>query len=48
MAFLEGDDVTDPYFERNNTQRVTTRAGYTQLYDNGNSCLLYTSPSPRD
>jgi len=43
MAFLEGDDVTDPYFERNNTQRVTTRAGYTQLYDNGNSLMIKNS-----
>ncbi|MHA6279889.1 TonB-dependent receptor [Salinimicrobium sp. CAU 1759] len=43
IAFLEGEDVTDPYFERNDTERITTRAGYTQLFENGNSLTVKNS-----
>lgn len=43
IAFLEGENVPDPYFERNNTERITTRAGYTQLYENGNSLNIKNS-----
>ncbi|WP_029037765.1 TonB-dependent receptor [Salinimicrobium xinjiangense] len=43
IAFLEGEDVADPYFERNNTERITTRAGYTQLYENGGSLNIKNS-----
>lgn len=43
ISFLEGEEVTDPYFERNNTERITTRAGYTQLFENGNSLMVKNS-----
>jgi iron complex outermembrane receptor protein len=43
IAFLEGGEVADPYFERNNTERVTTRAGFTQLYENGRSLMVKNS-----
>ncbi|NJY63583.1 TonB-dependent receptor [Salinimicrobium sp. CDJ15-81-2] len=43
IAFLEGDEVTDPYFERNNTDRITTRAGYSQDFDNGNFLSIKNS-----
>src|SRR5690606_7847786 len=43
IAFLEGEEVTNPYFERNKTERITTRAGYTQLYENGNSLNIKNS-----
>lgn len=36
IDFIEGDtDVEDPYFERNKTRRITTRAGYTQEFEDG-------------
>ncbi|MCC8358567.1 TonB-dependent receptor [Salinimicrobium sediminilitoris] len=43
IAFLEGEEVADPYFERNNTERITTRAGYTELYENGSSLMIKNS-----
>ena len=35
INFLEGEQVQDPYFERNNTERITTRAAFDQYYLNG-------------
>ncbi|WP_029033334.1 TonB-dependent receptor [Salinimicrobium terrae] len=43
IEFLEGEEVENPYFERNNTERITTRAGYTQLYENGNALMVKNS-----
>lgn len=43
IAFLEGEDVTDPYFERNNTDRITTRAGYSEVFENGSSLSVKNS-----
>ena len=35
IDFIEGEEVQDPYFERNNTERITTRAGFDQYYLDG-------------
>lgn len=44
IDFIEGNDpVTDPYFELNNTRRITTRAGFEKEFDNGSSLKLKNS-----
>ncbi len=36
IDFIKGEgNVTNPYFERNNTDRITTRAGFDKRYENG-------------
>ncbi|MEG9326991.1 TonB-dependent receptor [Salinimicrobium catena] len=35
IDFIEGEQVQDPYFEGNNTERITTRAGFDQYYLDG-------------
>ena len=35
IDFIKGEEVQDPYFERNNTERITTRAGFDQYYLDG-------------
>ncbi len=37
IDFIKGDEtVNDPYFERNNTNRTTTRAGFSKIFSSGN------------
>ena len=43
IDFLEGEAVEDPYFERNNTERITTRAGYQQLFADGSQLSVKNS-----
>ena len=43
IDFLEGEVVEDPYFERNNTERITTRAGYQQLFADGSQLSVKNS-----
>lgn len=38
IEYIKGNEVEDPYYERNNTARVTTRAGFNTLF-NDNSFL---------
>ncbi len=33
VKFIKGEDVEDPYFERNNTDRITTRLGFSSLFE---------------
>lgn len=33
VDFIDGEDVENPYFERNNTDRITTRAGFSTLFE---------------
>ncbi|CAM4242277.1 TonB-dependent receptor [Gillisia limnaea] len=33
VDFIEGEDVDNPYFERNKTDRITTRAGFSTLFE---------------
>lgn len=35
INFLEGEEVQDAYFEKNNTERITTRASFDQYYLDG-------------
>src|SRR5690606_25443940 len=36
VDYIKGEgNVTAPYFEKNNTDRITTRAGFNQQYENG-------------
>lgn len=35
IDYIEGESVQDPYFERNTTERITTRAGFDQYYEDG-------------
>jgi outer membrane receptor for ferrienterochelin and colicins len=39
----ENREVEDPYFEKNNTRRITTRAGYEQNFENGASLNIKNS-----
>lgn len=32
VDYIEGKEVTNPYFEKNNTDRITTRAGFSTLF----------------
>ena len=44
IEFIENDGgVEDPYFEKNETQRITTRAGYEQTFENGNRLNIKNS-----
>ncbi|TBW26409.1 TonB-dependent receptor [Gramella sp. KN1008] len=44
IEFIENDGgVEDPYFEKNNTRRITTRAGYEQKFQNGSSLNIKNS-----
>ncbi|MCM8570435.1 TonB-dependent receptor [Gramella jeungdoensis] len=46
IEFIENDGgVEDPYFEQNNTRRITTRAGYEQKFENGSSLNIKNSLS---
>ncbi|MGM1056827.1 MAG: TonB-dependent receptor [Bacteroidota bacterium] len=43
MKFIKGEDVEDPYFERNNTDRITTRAGFSTLFEDNSFLNLKNS-----
>lgn len=44
IEFIENEGgVTDPYFEKNKTERITTRAGYEQHFENGSSLNIKNS-----
>src|SRR5690606_6646049 len=44
IDYIEGDrNVNNPYFEINNTRRITTRAGFEQEYEDGSSLKLKNS-----
>lgn len=44
IDFIEGDPgVDDPYFERNSTERITTRAGFSQEYEDGSALSIKNS-----
>ncbi len=44
INFIENEgEVEDPYFEKNNTERITTRAGYEQFFENGTSLNIKNS-----
>ncbi len=43
MNYLEGDDVEDPYFERNNTARTTLQSGLEHSWNDGNRFNLKNS-----
>lgn len=45
INYIEGENVEDPYFEKNNTDRITTRAGYSHEFLNGSSLNLKNSLS---
>ncbi|MDX1544982.1 MAG: TonB-dependent receptor [Christiangramia sp.] len=46
IEFIENNGgVEDPYFEQNNTRRITTRAGYDQKFENGSSLNIKNSLS---
>ncbi len=35
VDYIKGNEVENPYFEKNNTDRITTRAGYRHEFHNG-------------
>lgn len=43
IDFIEGEPVQDAYFERNNTERVTTRIGFDQYYLDGSYLSIKNS-----
>lgn len=43
IDYLEGEDVNDPYFERNNTARTTLQSGFEYAWQTGNRFNLKNS-----
>ncbi|GAB2778498.1 TonB-dependent receptor [Salinimicrobium soli] len=43
IDFIEGEPVEDAYFERNNTERITTRVGFDQYYLDGSYLSIKNS-----
>ena len=43
IDYIEGKEVESPYFERNNTERITTRAGFHTAFDDGSSLSVKNS-----
>lgn len=43
INFLEGEQVQDPYFERNKTERITTRTAFDQYYLSGSNLSVKNS-----
>ncbi len=43
VAYLEGEDVEDPFFERNNTARTTVQSGFEHFWNDDNRFNLKNS-----
>jgi len=43
IDFIKGNSVENPYFEKNNTERITTRAAFNTSFDNGSYLTLKNS-----
>ncbi|MFD2517897.1 TonB-dependent receptor [Salinimicrobium flavum] len=43
IDYIEGEQVQNPYFERNNTERITTRVGFDQFYLDGSYLSIKNS-----
>src|SRR5690606_21176046 len=43
IDFIKGNPVENPYFEKNNTERITTRAAFNTSFNNGAYLTLKNS-----
>lgn len=43
MDYIKGKEVANPYFEKNNTERITTRAGLNSTFEDGSFLSLKNS-----